>query len=470
VPVIVACANFMQNLDSTVIATALPEIARSLGEEPLRLNLALTSYLLSLAVFIPLSGWTADRFGARTVFRFAIAVFILGSIACGFAESLPMLVAARVLQGMGGSMMLPVARLVLLRSVPKSELVGAMAWLTIPALIGPIVGPPLGGLIVTLFSWQWIFFINVPIGLLGIVMVTLFIDDVHAEPPGPLDLAGFALAALALAGLVFGFESVGRGAVPDWATWALLAGGATAALLYLLHARAAPMPILDLALFAIPTYRAAVVGGFLFRIGVGALPFLLPMLLQVGFGLSPLASGLITFAAAAGAMTMKFAAGPVIRAVGFRRVLLGNVWISSAFLAAYGLFTPATPLWLIFLGLLAGGFFRSLQFTATATLTFADVPPNRMSRATSLSAMMQQLSLSVGVALGALMLHLALSARGGAALTAQDFLPAFIGIALVSCTAALWFLPLAQDAGAEVSGHRLRSQKARSQKPEGASS
>ena len=450
---IVACANFMQNLDSTVIATALPAIGLSLGEDPLRLNLAITSYLLSLAIFIPLSGWTADRFGARTVFRLAIFGFILGSIGCGFANSLTELVIARILQGIGGAMMVPVGRLVLLRSVPKSELVSAMAYLTVPALIGPVIGPPLGGLIVTFFSWHWIFFINAPIGLLGIVLVTYLIPDVREPHPGRFDLPGFALAALGLVGLVFGFETVGRGAVPVWVTLCLLVAGALAIIGYLVHARGNEAPIVDLGLFSLPTYRAAVVGGFLFRIGVGGLPFLLPMLLQVGFGLSALSSGLITFASAAGALTMKLTAGPIIRAIGFRRVLLWNVGLSSLFLFAYGFFQSTTSHLVIFLALVAGGFFRSLQFTATATLTFADVPPRRMSRATSLSSMMQQLSLSIGVALGALILHLSVGYRDGVGLEPQDFLPAFIGIGLVSLTSVFMFLPLAADAGAEVSGH-----------------
>jgi EmrB/QacA subfamily drug resistance transporter len=455
VPMIVACAFFMQNLDSTVLATALPAIGQSLGEDPLRLNLAISAYLLSLAVFVPLSGWMADRFGARTVFRLAILGFMLGSIGCAFAGSLTHLVIARILQGLGGSMMIPVGRLVLLRSVPKSELVSAMAYLTIPSLIGPVIGPPLGGFIVTYFSWQWIFLINLPIGIVGIVLVTLLIPELREPSPGRLDFPGFLLTAFALAGLVFGMETVGRGAVEDWVTVSLLAAGTLAAFAYLQHARRTETPIIDLGLFAIPTYRAAVVGGFLFRASAGALPFLLPMMLQVGFGLSALSSGLITFAAAAGALTMKFTAGPIIRALGFRRVLLWNVGISSLFLVVYGFFEASTPHAFVFLALLVGGFFRSLQFTAMQALTFADVPPERLSRATSLGSMMQQLAQSFGVAFGALILHLAVAFRGGAMLGAEDFLPAFIGIALLSLASVLLFLPLAADAGAEVSRHRL---------------
>lgn len=455
VPMIVATAFFMQNLDSTVIATALPAIGRSLGEDPLRLNLAISSYLLALAVFVPLSGWAADRFGARTVFRLAIFGFMVGSVACAFAESLTHLVVGRILQGVGGSMMIPVGRLVLLRNVPKAALVSAMAYLTIPSLMGPVIGPPLGGFIATYFTWHWIFLINVPIGIVGIVLVTLLIPEVREAHPGRLDLVGFLLTSLALAGLVFGLETVGRGAVDDWVTVSLIAAGGVAAFAYMQHARRTKAPIIDLGLLAIPTYRAAVVGGFLFRAGIGALPFLLPMMLQVGFGLSALSSGLITFAAAAGALTMKFAAGPFLRALGFRRVLVWNVVVSSAFLLVNGFFEPSTPHWLIFMVLLVGGFFRSLQFTAMQALSFADVPPERMSRATSLGSMVQQLAQSVGVAFGAMVLHLTVAFHGTGAVGASDFLPAFAGISLVSLAAILFFLPLAHDAGAEVSGHRL---------------
>src|SRR5579863_1174760 len=440
VPLIVACALFMQNLDSTVIATALPAIARSFGEDPLRLNLAITSYLLSLAVFIPLSGWMADRFGARSVFRMAIVVFTVGSACCGFAQSLPELVAARILQGMGGAMMVPVGRLVMLRTVPKSELVRAMSYLTVPALIGPVLGPPLGGFIVTYGSWRWIFFINLPIGLLGITLASIFIENVKETETWPLDLLGFGLSAVGLSGLVFGFETVGRGVVPEYMVAALFATGAVATALYVVHARLRSYPIIDLSLLSIPTFRGAIVGGSLFRIGIGATPFLLPLMLQLGFGLSPFASGLLTFASAAGALTMKLTAAPIIRALGFRQVLIGNAVVSSLFLASYGLFSPATPHWLIIALLLSGGFFRSLQFTSINTLSFADVPPAMMSRATSFASMVQQLSMSIGVGTGALLLHVTLSIHGRAELGAGDFTPAFAAVAAISLASIALFL------------------------------
>src|SRR5438874_2268015 len=334
VPLIVACALFMENLDSTVLATALPAIARSLDENPLHLNLAISAYLFSLAVFIPVSGWVADRFGARTVFRGAIGIFLLGSVLCGLSPSLPAFVAARILQGMGGALMVPVGRLVLLRSVPKSELVSAMAYLTIPALIGPVVGPPLGGFIATYLSWRWIFWINIPVGILGIILATRFIPAIREKHVPPLDVAGLLLTAIALTGLVFGFETTGRDILPAPLVVLLLVVGATAALVYVAHARRATHPIIDLSLLRIATFRASVTGGSMFRIGIGAIPFLLPMMLQIGFHRTPFESGMLTFAAALGAMGMKTTAARILRRFGFRRVLIANAVVSSAFLAA----------------------------------------------------------------------------------------------------------------------------------------
>jgi EmrB/QacA subfamily drug resistance transporter len=452
VPLVVACAMFMQNLDSTVIATALPTIAQSLDESPLRLNVAITCYLLSLAVFIPISGWTADRFGARRVFSAAIVVFTLGSIGCGCATSLAALVVSRIVQGLGGAMMVPVGRLVLLRTIEKSDLVRAMSYVSVPALIGPVMGPPLGGLIVTYASWRWIFFINIPIGILGIVLVNLLVGGLKETGRRPFDFLGFALTGVGLATLAFGFENVGRGALPATAVTALLLVGTVCVLAYVRHASRAAHPIIDLALMRIPTYASATIGGFLFRMGLGALPFLLPLMLQVGFGLDPLSSGLLTFASAAGAMTMKMTAAQIIRTLGFRVVLVGDAVISAFFLFGYSLFRPDTPHLVIFLALLAGGFFRSLQMTSINTLSYADVPPAMLSRATSLTSMAQQLSQTVGVASGALFLQLVLAWRGGTALIAADFYPAFVGAAIISLLSVPFFFRMAPDAGAEVSG------------------
>jgi EmrB/QacA subfamily drug resistance transporter len=450
----VACALFMENLDGTVIATALPQIAVSFGVNPVHLSLAITSYLLSVAIFIPASGWMADRFGARTIFRAAIAVFMLGSICCGLSRSLPELTAARIVQGMGGAMMVPVGRLVLLRSVAKAELVRTMSYLTVPAMLGPVLGPPVGGFIVTYASWPWIFFLNVPIGVLGLVLVSILITDYKEPNTPPLDVAGFALSSVALAGLMAGLETVGREGVPTWVTLAFIAMGLASAFFYMRHAARHPHPIIDLLMFRIPTFGIAVGAGWLFRTGIGAIPFLLPLMLQLGFGLSAFASGLMTFMSAVGAMTMKFTARPILRRFGFRTVLTGNAVISALFLLSYAAFRPSTPHTIILALLLAGGFFRSLQFTGVNTLAFADVPPPRMSRATSITSTVQQLSQVTGVATGALLLHLTLFWRGAGALAADDFWPAFVMVAGVTAVSAAFFARLEKEAGSEISGHR----------------
>ena len=294
VPLIIAVALFMENMDSTVIATSLPAIAADIGTNPLALKLAVTSYLLSLAVFIPASGWTADRFGASTVFRAAIAVFMLGSIGCALSSSLTDFVIARIVQGMGGAMMTPVGRIVMVRTISKRELVSAMAWVTMPALVGPVIGPPVGGFITTYFSWHWIFLINIPIGVAGIILASRYIENIRAENHERFDVLGMIYAGLGIAGLAFGLSVAGLNFLPWSVVIGLVVGGAIFITAYLVHARHTPAPALDLTLFRLPTFRASVVGGFIFRIGIGALPFLLPLLLQLGFGLSP-AAGLPRF-------------------------------------------------------------------------------------------------------------------------------------------------------------------------------
>jgi EmrB/QacA subfamily drug resistance transporter len=450
VPLIIAVALFMENMDSTVIATSLPAIAADIGANPLALKLAVTSYLLSLAIFIPASGWTADRFGARTVFRAAIAVFMLGSIGCALSDSLAGFVVARIVQGMGGAMMTPVGRMVLVRSISKRELVGAMAWLSVPAMIGPVLGPPLGGFITTYASWHWIFIINIPIGLVGIVLATRFIPALRAEAHERFDLAGMALAGLGIAGLAFGLSVLGLNFLPWTVVAALIIGGAFFIAAYLVHARRTPHPALDLTLLQLPTFRGSIVGGFIFRIGIGALPFLLPLLLQIGFGMTPFQSGLITFAAAAGSMTMKMAAATILRRFGFRTILIANALISAAFLAACATFTQTTPVAAMLALLLIGGFFRSLQFTSINTLAYAEVESAQISPATALLSVVRQLALSAGVAFGALVVELVLHLRGGGALQASDFQPAFVAVAVISALSAFIFLRLPADAGAEL--------------------
>ena len=452
IPLIVACSLFMETLDSTIIATALPTIARSLDEDPLRLNLAITCYLLSLSIFIPLSGWMADRFGARTVFRAAIGVFMIGSIACGISNSLWQFVAARMLQGMGGAMMSPVGRFVLLRTVPKSDLMRAMIVVTTPAMLGPVFGPPLGGLIVTYFSWRWIFFINVPAALIGIVLVTLFVENLRDKNIRPIDWPGFLMTGVGLSGLVFGFEIAGRGGLPGSVVSAIIVVGALCLATYVWHAQRSAYPVIDLNLLKIQTFRISLTGGTLTRLGIGALPFLLPLLLQLGFGYSPIVSGLLTFASAAGALTMRLTATRIIRTFGYRRTLVWNAALTSLTLAVNAIWRPSTPLLLIFGVLLLGGFFRSLQFSAVNTLGYSDVPPALMSRATPFASMAQQLAQSLGVGTGALLLHLTLVLRHNAELGPTDFTYAFIGVGLISLCAVPIFLQLSPLSGQAMIG------------------
>src|SRR5271163_4018191 len=452
VPLIVATALFMENMDSTVIATSLPAIARALGTNPLALKLAVTSYLLSLAICIPASGWTADRFGARNVFRIAIGVFVLGSIGCAASHSLEQFVFARILQGLGGAMMTPVGRLILVRSIDKSLLLNAMSLVTVPALIGPICGPPLGGFITTYASWHWIFLINVPIGVVGIVMASIYIPNVRIEHRDPFDLAGFILSGLAIGGLAFGLSVMGLDFLPVGIVAMLLCVGAVAAVAYLVHARRTPAPILDLSLFELPTFRASIFGGFLFRLGIGALPFLLPLLLQIGFDLTPFQSGLITFTTALGSMFMKAAVAGVLRRFGYRNVLVYNSLISAVFLAACAGFQPGVPFAVIVAILIAGGFFRSLEFTAVNTIAYAEIEPPLMSQATTIVSVAQQLALSTGVAVGALVVEITLRLKHGTTMDAADFPPAFLAVGALTGAACLVFQRLPSDAGAELAG------------------
>jgi EmrB/QacA subfamily drug resistance transporter len=458
---IVASAMFMEQLDGTVLATALPTMARSFNADPLHMNVALTSYLLTLAMFIPASGRIADRFGSRSVFRAAIGLFTLGSILCAQAPALWALVAARMLQGAGGAMMSPVGRLVMLRVVSKTELVRSMAWLMIPATIGPIVGPPLGGFIVTYLSWRWIFYINVPIGILGIVLVTIFIEEMKEPVRTKFDLRGLALSGTALACLMFGIEVASRGVGSGWIIAALLGAGAASAGLYVVHARRTARPMLDFRLLRIATFRMSLLCGSLSRIAVGAMPFLLPMMFQLGFGLSAVASGSITFVSSIGALAMRACAPIFLRRLGFRNVLTWVGALATFLLAASAAFRPGWPMPLIYAVLLVNGFFQSLQFMAYNTIAYADVPREDMSAATSFYTTFQQMSLTLGIAVSAAALAASIAVTGHAEPMLPDFSAAFLFVAAISFLAPLLATRLDKGAGAELSGHRERPGKAK---------
>ncbi len=451
IPMVVATALFLENLDSTVVATALPSIARSLGESPVHLSLAITAYLLSVAIFMPTSGWMADRFGGRTVFTIAVGVFLAGSIACAFSTSIITFIAARLLQGAGGAMMVPVSRLILLRSIPKSDLVRAMMWFTMPALVGPIMGPPVGGFFTTYLSWHWVFWINVPLGLIGVGLVNWLVPPLPPEARRAFDSLGFGLCAIALIGLLAGFETAGRGLVAGWVSLALGLVGVTASLLYARHAWGHAAPLVNIRLFRVQTFRVSVLGGFCFRMGIGSTPFLLPLLFQETFGMSALMSGVISCAAAGGAFFTKTVISAALKRFGFRRVLMVSGGLSALMLAAMGLFTIAMPLWLIIIILFAGGVCRSLQFTSLNTLAVAEIASGDMSAATTLLQMGQQISRSLGVAIGAL--TLSLMVNNGALSTAM-FWPIFAGFGAIGVLATLSFTGLADDVAADVSGQQ----------------
>jgi len=455
VPLVLAVALFMEQMDSTVISTSLPAIAHGIGTTPVALKLALTSYLLSLAIFIPISGWMADRFGAKLVFRTAIGVFMAGSIACAASDSLTTFVVARFLQGMGGAMMTPVGRLVLVRSTPKNDLVAAMSWLSVPALVGPVVGPPVGGFITTYFSWHWIFLINIPIGIAGIYLAGRVLPEMPGSAGERIDFKGFLLSAIAASGLVFGLSVVSLPALPPTVGIVVLLTGLASGYLYLLHARKTEKPILDLELFRNPVFRAAILGGSLFRLGVGAIPFLLPLLLQIGFGLSPFHSGLLTFSSAFGALGMKFLATRALRAGGFRSILFFGALVGSLFLAANGLFTISTPYWVIIAVLVTGGFVRSLVFTSINTLVFADLDREQASQGTAIAAVAQQISIALGVAIAGVFLQ-AISHLTATPVGAGTISISFFCVAALTLFALIPFFRLSPDAGSTVSGHRLR--------------
>ncbi len=454
VPIVLAVALFMENVDSTVIATSLPAIAASIGTSPIALKLALTSYYVALAVFIPVSGRLADRWGAKLVFRVAIAVFVVGSLACATASSLEGFVAARFLQGVGGAMMTPVGRLLLVRAVPKSELVSAMTWFTIPALIGPLIGPPLGGAITTYAHWRWIFLVNLPIGVIGIVLATIYLPRVERAPDIRFDLPGFFYSGLACAGLVFGLSVVSLPALPPELGAVMALAGLVSGLLYLRHARGSPEPLIRLSLLEIDTLRAAIGGGILFRIGAGAVPFLMPLMLQVGFGYTAFQSGLVTCAGIGGAILMKFYTKRILRFLGFRTTLINAAIFGGGLMAALGLYRPEAPVVIVLALLLVGGFFRSLFFTSLNALSFADVPHERAGDATSMLGAIQQVSVAVGVALAGGILEVAVALAGAEVPTAANFSVAFLVVGAVTTSAAFAFLPMAPEAGAEVSGRR----------------
>lgn len=455
-PLVLAVALFMEHMDSTVIATALPAIAADIGTNPISLKLALTAYFVSLAIFIPISGWMADRFGAKNVFRGAIIVFVIGSVLCAVSGSLAAFVVSRFLQGMGGAMMTPIARLVLVRATPRSALVSAMAWLTIPALIGPLVGPPVGGFITTYVSWHWIFIINVPIGIVGIIVSGRVLPKISGEGRKPIDWTGFFLSAAAASGIVFGLSVISLPALPPWVGIVTTLVGLAATVAYVAHARRTADPLLNLRLFRSKAFRAAIGGGGLFRIGTGAVPFLLPLMLQLIFGLSPFQSGMLTFVSALGALSMKFLATATLRAAGFRTVTIASAVGGGILIGAIASFTVETSYAAIMAVLLAGGFLRSIFVTSTNALAFVDIDDRQAGQATAISAVAQQVSIALAVACAGGLLELVTVLSGGE-LDRTAFVVAFLVAGAAAVLSALAFIGLPRDTGTAISGHRTKA-------------
>lgn len=401
-PWVVAVALFMEQLDTTIVNTAVPAMAESLQVTPLSLKAVVTSYILSLAVCIPVSGWMADRFGTRRVFGIAVGIFTFASILCGVAQNAPMLVAGRILQGIGAAMMMPVGRLAIIRTFPKSELLRAMNFVIIPALIGPLLGPTVGGLIVHWLSWHYIFFINVPVGLMALWLAHRYMPDYRSESRRPLDIVGLVLFGSGAALLSWLLEIFGEHQIDATSAALLLTLSLGLLAAYGWHARGTPHPLLRLALFRVRTFRVSVVGGFVTRLGVGGMPFLLPLLYQLGLGMPAWQSGLLTMPTAAAAMGMKFLASWLLARFGYRRILVVNTVMIGIVVCLFSLVNTTTPILLIVLLALAMGFFNSLQYTSMNSMAFADIDAPDSSMASTLSSSLQQMSMSFGLACGSL--------------------------------------------------------------------
>ena len=451
VPMIIAASFFMEGLDSSIINTSLPQMAISFGVSAPLMSAAITAYLLSLAIFIPISGWIADRFGAKRVFCMAIAAFTAGSVLCGLSNSLATLVVSRVAQGFGGAMMTPVGRLILTRAFPKHQLMRAMTYAMLPANLGPTVGPLVGGFITTNFSWHWNFFINAPLGAVGIVLALRYIEDVPMPRPYRFDVAGFFIIAGGLASAQLAIENLGRNTLP-WSTEGLLF--AAAALLlgaYGFYAMRHKGPVLELRLFRIRPFSVAVLVGGILRMSTFPISFLVALLLQLGFGLDPFQAGQLTFLFTVGAMTMRANVAHIVRRVGLRRLLMTASSLSALMTVGFVFFTCETPHYVIGAYLFCFGVLRNAQQQSVGALSYAEIPDEHMSKGTSIAALAQRLFQSLGVAISATLLAVF---AGNHAIVAEDFHPVFLILAAVTAMTALGFSRLKPEDGWQISGHR----------------
>jgi EmrB/QacA subfamily drug resistance transporter len=453
-PWLVAVAFFMESLDTTILNTAVPAISSALGVAPLSMKAVLASYTLSLAVFIPISGWMADRFGTRRVFAAAIGLFTLGSFLCGISGNIHLLIACRVLQGCGGAMMVPVGRLTLVRTFAKSDLLRTMSFVSIPALVAPMLGPIAGGLIVGYLHWRFIFFLNIPIGLAGLILVYLHLPDYRADKTHPLDVVGLILFGSGIALLSYVLEIFGEHALSAVEMSGLLVLSFVLLAGYALHARTLSFPLLQLKLFGIRTFRAAVSGSFFTRLGIGGVPFLLPLLYQVGLGFTPIQSGLLVMPQAMAAMSMKTLMPGLLRRVGYRGVLISNTVILGALLMAFATIGLHTPVWVIVLQAFLYGAFTSLQYTSMSTLVFADIEKEDTSSASSIASTMQQMSISFGVAAAGLATALFVPSNQSNSLEMiHGIHEALIALGILTIVSTIVFRSLKQGDGDDVSQH-----------------
>jgi EmrB/QacA subfamily drug resistance transporter len=452
IPITIAGSQFMEGLDSTILGTSLPQMADSLGATPAELSLAITSYLLSLAVFIPVSGWIADRFGARQVYCAAILLFTLGSVLCGLSRNIEMLIGARVLQGLGGAMMSPVGRLIILRSFPKEDLLKAMNYMLVPGLTGPMLGPVIGGFITTYFSWHWIFFINIPIGIAGIVLTLTLIENIAMPRPAAFDFKGFVIIGLGLALAQLAIENLGRGMIAVEAEAALLVAAPLILFAYYRYAWGREGAVLNLGLFQVRSFAVSVGAGAFCRIGIGAMPFLMPLLFQLGWGLDPFHSGMLSFVSSFGDVLIVFWVRPILRLLGARTVLIGNEVLVAGAIAGLALFDATSTYWVLVPYLFLFGLMRSLQYTCLSTLAYAELSPPLMSQGTSISSVAMRLFMSAGVAIAATLISL-LVPHGTPAAT-SDFAPIFVFFGVVVLLPIWGFAKLRRSDGMEITGHR----------------
>jgi len=455
-PWLVAVAFFMESLDTTILNTAVPTIAAALKIAPLSMKAVLSSYTLSLAVFIPISGWMADRFGTRRVFASAIGLFTLGSLLCGISNNIHLLVGCRVLQGCGGAMMVPVGRLTIVRTFAKSELIRAMSFVAIPGLIGPMLGPIAGGLIVGYLHWRVIFFVNLPIGLIGLFLVYLHLPD-YREKSNPLDVVGLILFGSGIALLSYVLEVFGEHTLTLREILGLLAISISLLAGYGLHATKIPFPLLALRLFRIRTFRAAVSGSFFTRLGIGGIPFIMPLLYQVGLGFSPIQSGLLMMPQAIAAMSLKMTMPRILARLGYRAVLISNTVILGALIALFASIGVGTPIALVIAQTFCFGFFSSLQYTSMNTLVYADVAGEQASSASSIASTMQQMSISFGVATASLVTALFIPDRfnSSAPQMIHGIHDAFFVLGALTVLSTIVFRELKSTDGANTSQHKV---------------